>query len=209
MLSTLREAKLRGAAIVVLNPIEEAGLVRFRHPQHLEDLVGPGVALGDLHLKVRVGGDVAALAGIMKHLVERDDAAPGSAIDHAFLDEHAEGKEALCAHLRALSWEAIEEGCGLPPEELARAADVVQQAKGIIACWAMGITQHKHAVANVQQIANLLLLRGSIGRPGAGPCPVRGHSNVQGDRTMGVWEKVPRWIDALEREGSFLSLIHI
>ena len=93
----------------------------------------------------------------------------------------------------------------MPREELARAADVVQQAKGIIACWAMGITQHKHAVANVQQIANLLLLRGSIGRPGAGPCPVRGHSNVQGDRTMGVWEKVPRWIDALEREASFTA----
>ncbi len=205
MLTTLREAKLRGAAIVVLNPIEEAGLVRFRHPQHVEDLVGPGVALGDLHLKVRIGGDVAALAGIMKALVERDDASPGAALDHDFLQRHARGHEELAAHLRALSWGSIALGSGVAQAELERAADVAQQAKGIIACWAMGVTQHKHAVGTVQQIANLLLLRGAVGKPGAGPCPVRGHSNVQGDRTMGVWEKVPRWIDALEREAGFTA----
>ncbi|HEU4410083.1 MAG TPA: FdhF/YdeP family oxidoreductase [Polyangiaceae bacterium] len=205
MLTALQRAKRRGCFIITMNPLPEAGLKRFKHPQEVFDtLFGQGTALTDLFLQVRVGGDMAALRGIMKELIERDARAPGSAVDRAFARERADGLDELEASLASLSWAEIVEKSGLPREALARAADALAGADRIIACWAMGLTQHKHAVATIQDVVNLLLLRGAVGKPGAGACPVRGHSNVQGDRTMGIYEKPPAaFLDALKREVGF------
>ncbi len=205
MLTALQRAKRRGAFIVTLNPLPEAGSQRFKHPQEVFDtLFGRGTALTDLFVQVRVGGDMAALQGVMKELLERDARAPGSAVDRDFVREQTDGFDALAASLAALAWGEIVEKAGVPRELLARAADAVASTDRIIACWAMGLTQHKHAVATIQDVVNLLLLRGAIGKPGAGACPVRGHSNVQGDRTMGIYEKpAPAFLDALGREFGF------
>ncbi|MCU0683061.1 MAG: FdhF/YdeP family oxidoreductase [Polyangiaceae bacterium] len=205
MLTALQRAKRLGSTIVTLNPLPEAGSKRFRHPQEVFDtLFGPGTALTDLFLQVRVGGDMAALRGIMKELLERDARAPGSAVDGAFVREKADGFDAFAASMAQTSWDEIVEKGGVPREQLARAADLLASTDRIIACWAMGLTQHKHAVATIQDVVNLLLLRGAIGKRGAGACPVRGHSNVQGDRTMGIYEKPsPAFLDALKREFGF------
>ncbi|MEM6290983.1 MAG: FdhF/YdeP family oxidoreductase [Myxococcota bacterium] len=198
MLSALREAKLAGARIVAVNPLREAGLVRFKHPQKVGDVLGAGVALADVYLRVNVGGDIALLKGLMKALyaLERDN--PGSAFDQAFLDERTEGVQAVLDDLDATQWETIVEESGVARKEIEALAKEHANANSVIACWAMGITQHRHGVGNVQTIANLLLLGGHVGKPGAGLCPVRGHSNVQGDRTVGIWEKFPPWGPAME-----------
>ncbi len=193
MLSALREAKLAGAKIVAVNPLREAGLVRFKHPQMVGDMLGKGVALADTYLRVKLGGDIALLKGLMKALLALEEATPGTAFDREFLDAKTHGLDALLEDLAATSWEEIVERSGISRVELEALAKQHAAAKGVIACWAMGITQHRHGVGNVQMIANLLLLGGHIGRPGAGLCPVRGHSNVQGDRTVGIWEKFPAW----------------
>ena len=199
MLSTLRAAKRRGATIVTMNPVREAALLRFRHPQHPEEWVGRGTEISDLYLPVRIGGDLAVLTGIMKAMLEAERRAPGTVFDHAFIEAHTEGFDDLVAHLDAVPWQTILDQGGVPEDAIRAAAKIAIESKATIACWAMGITQHEHGVANVQTIVDFLLLRGMIGKPGAGACPVRGHSNVQGDRTMGIWEKPPPWIGALER----------
>lgn len=193
MLSALREAKLAGAKIVAVNPLREAGLVRFKHPQMVGDMVGKGVALADTYLRVKLGGDIALLKGLMKALLVLEEATPGSAFDRDFLDAKTDGLDSLLEDLKEASWDEIAEQSGISRSEIETLAKEHAAAKGVIACWAMGITQHRHGVGNVQMIANLLLLGGHIGRPGAGLCPVRGHSNVQGDRTVGIWEKFPAW----------------
>lgn len=198
MLSALREAKLAGAKIVAVNPLREAGLVRFKHPQMVGDMVGKGVALADTYLRVKLGGDIALLKGLMKALLVLEEAKPGSAFDREFLDAKTEGLDALLEDLAVASWDEIAEQSGISQSEIETLAKEHAAAKGVIACWAMGITQHRHGVGNVQMIANLLLLGGHIGRPGAGLCPVRGHSNVQGDRTVGIWEKFPAWGPKME-----------
>jgi molybdopterin-dependent oxidoreductase alpha subunit len=204
MLSTLQQAKRNGATIVAINPLAEAGLLRFKHPQEVRGVVGPGTALADLYLRVRVGGDVAVLQGIAKALLEREAASPGTVLDHAFLREHTHGFDAYARGIARTSWDGIVAAGGVPRAELERVADVLARAERTITCWGMGLTQHRNAVANIQEIVNLHLLRGQIGRPGAGLCPVRGHSNVQGDRTMGIWERPPaRFLDALAREFAF------
>ncbi|MDR6212629.1 FdhF/YdeP family oxidoreductase [Paracidovorax wautersii] len=198
MLGELREAHKRGARIASFNPLRERGLERFTDPQDkLQMVSGGSTPISTHYFQLRVGGDLAAVKGIMKHVIEAEDAR-GGVLDHAFIAEHTQGFEALAADLRAESWALLEQESGLSQEQLRAAGDVYLGAKRVIACWGMGITQHKHSVATIQAIVSLLMMRGNLGREGAGACPVRGHSNVQGDRTMGIWEKPPAaLLDAL------------
>ena len=211
MLSSLRAAKLAGAKMLAINPLKEVGLTAFvdPNPQHYGNLLaGPvtlvankATPLADMHLPVRIGGDMALLKGLMKTLLERERAEPGTIFDHDFIRSKTVGYDALIAEIDATSWDDIIESSGLSREQIDAAAEMVAASKSFITCWAMGVTQHEDAVATIQDIVNLHLLRGAIGRPGAGLCPVRGHSNVQGDRTMGIWEKMnPIFRENLERE---------
>ncbi|WOI45999.1 FdhF/YdeP family oxidoreductase [Acidovorax sp. BLS4] len=191
MLGELRAAHKRGAQIVSFNPLRERGLERFQDPQSKMEMATLGsTPISTHYFQLRVGGDLALVKGMMKHLIEIEDR-DGGVLDHAFIAEHTTGIDGLLADLRAESWPLLEEESGLPESQIRAAAEVYRNARSVIACWGMGITQHMHSVATIQMIVNWLLLRGNIGRPGAGPCPVRGHSNVQGDRTMGIWEKPP------------------
>jgi molybdopterin-dependent oxidoreductase alpha subunit len=199
MLVALQRAKRAGAKIIAINPLPEAGLMRFKNPQEIGGLLGPGTALADLFLQVRINGDAALLKGLMKMLIEQEDGQPGSALDLAFIRANTDGFEPLAAHLRELDWNELVEQSGISHEQIVEAAELLRRSDRIIACWAMGLTQHRNAVPTIQEIVNLLLLRGSIGKPGAGACPVRGHSNVQGDRTMGIWERPkPEFLDKLQ-----------
>lgn len=209
MLSALRTAKLRGAKIVTINPIREAGLLKFAHPQHPKDLITGGVELSDIVLQVKVGGDIAALKGIMKAMLEAERAAPEQVFDHHFIAAHTRGYRALIDDLDRTEWGALCHASGLSRSELEHAAEIAIASQATIACWAMGLTQHRHGVANVQTVINFLLLRGNMGRRGAGACPVRGHSNVQGDRTMGIWEHPPAWIDRLGDVFAFQPPKHV
>ncbi len=198
MLTALQAAKRAGAKIVAINPLKEAGLLAFKNPQELRGWLGSGTPLADLYLQVRIGGDQALLKGVMKALVAR------GAVDQAFVAEKTEGFEEFATSLDHVSWEQITTQSGIAREAIDQLTELVAANERIIACWAMGLTQHKHAVATIQELVNLLLLRGSIGKPGAGLCPVRGHSNVQGDRTMGIFERPAAWfLDALEKEFGF------
>ncbi|MDB5849887.1 MAG: CbbBc protein, partial [Rhodoferax sp.] len=191
MLGELRAAHKRGAKIVSFNPLRERGLERFADPQDkLEMATMRSTEISTHYYQLRVGGDLAAVKGMMKHVIERDDRGD-QLLDLAFIAEHTTGFASLAADLRAESWTVIEEESGLSEAQIRAAGDVYAKAERSILCWGMGITQHRDSVATIQMLVNLLLLRGNIGRPGAGPCPVRGHSNVQGDRTMGIWEKPP------------------
>ena len=178
MLATLQKAAGRGCNIVSINPLPEAGTTRFIHPQEFTTWLGQGTPLATLFLPVKINGDVALLKGIMKELLEREDQQPGTILDTTFIQQHTDGFENFAAALRQVSWDDIVEGSGIPWEDIHKAVDIVINAKTIICTWAMGMTQHKNAVANMQEIINFLLLRGNIGRTGAGACPVRGHSNV-------------------------------
>lgn len=205
MLTELQAARQRGAKIVSLNPLRERALVEFAHPKHpWETLSGRGTPISTHYLQVLVGGDLAALTGIAKAVLAAEDARPGTVLDRAFIDEHTSGVDEYRAAVDAASWEQIERESGLGRATLEDAARVYIEADAVIACWAMGLTQHKHAVATIQQITNLLLLRGNLGREGAGACPVRGHSNVQGDRTVGITEQpAPAFLDRLGAEFGF------
>lgn len=204
MLATLQAARRRGARIVAINPLRERGLVRFAHPQEPLALLSGGTPIANLYLQVRVGGDVALLKGIMKEVLEAEARAPGRVLDWDFLRAHTTGFDAFRSALERQPWEPLLEQSGLSREQMRSAAEVYVEAGSSIVCWAMGLTQHRHAVANVQEIVNLLLLRGNLGRPGAGPCPVRGHSNVQGDRTVGITEKPrPAFLERLGLEFGF------
>lgn len=191
MLGELRAAHLRGARIVSFNPLRERGLERFADPQSkLEMATFGSTPISTHYFQLRVGGDLPAVKGIMKHVLEQEETR-GGVLDHVFIAEHTTGFDALANSLRAESWTLLEEESGLTQAQMRAAGDVYIGADRVIACWGMGITQHKYAVNTIQAIVSLLLMRGNIGRPGAGPCPVRGHSNVQGDRTMGIWERPP------------------
>ena len=194
MLGTLREVSLRGAPIVVLNPLPERGLERFTSPQDpAEMLTGRSVPIASTYFKPKIGGDVAVFKGIMKALLDADaaDIAAGGPglLDRSFIAEHTRGFEALAADLQGTSWDDIEDHSGLARADIESVAAIYARAERVIVCYGMGLTQHRHGIENVQQLANLLLLRGNIGKPGAGICPLRGHSNVQGDRTVGITEK--------------------
>jgi molybdopterin-dependent oxidoreductase alpha subunit len=198
MLTALEEAKRRGAKIVAINPLPEAGLIRFKNPQAVRGLVGKGTKLADRFLQIRVNGDLALFAGVNRVLIDKD------ALDHDFIDQYCDGFDEAREAWTKLDWAAIERFSGLSRPAIEEFAADVMDAKSIIVCWAMGLTQHKNAVATLREIVNFLLLRGNIGRPGAGPSPIRGHSNVQGDRTMGIYEKMPdAFLDKLRDEFGF------
>ncbi|HTA65549.1 MAG TPA: FdhF/YdeP family oxidoreductase, partial [Xanthomonadaceae bacterium] len=180
----LRSAARRGCRILAFNPLRERGLERFTSPQSpTEMLTGSSTRLASLYYQPKIGGDLAAIKGIAKSVVEAD------ALDRKFIAQYTRGFDAFADDLRATSWDAIERESGLTRAQIEGAADVYRESKATIFCWGMGITQHRRSVATIQMLLNLLLLRGNIGKPGAGPCPVRGHSNVQGDRTMGIYEQ--------------------
>ena len=215
MLSALQIAKRNGAKIISVNPLIEAGLNHFKNPQDfmnplraLGALLGDGTQITDVFLQVRVDGDMALLRGIMKHLFEAEDANPGQVVDRPFIAEFTEGFESFEQNIRNTSWEEIEEISGISRVQLLEAANLLARKQKIITCWAMGVTQQRQGVQTIQEIVNLHLMKGAIGKPGAGTCPVRGHSNVQGDRTMGVWEKMPKgFLESLGKEFGFTSPI--
>ena len=182
MLTALRDAKRSGAQILHINPLPEAGLSKFKHPQDYMKGDFATTSLSDLHLQVRIGGDAALLKGLMKVQLERD------AFDSAFIREKTRGFEELVTNLLSVSWERIIADSGVSKEQIVQAGEMLAASSATIACWAMGLTQHRNAVAVIQELVNLLLMNGHVGRKGAGFCPVRGHSNVQGDRTVGIWE---------------------
>ncbi|WP_226703058.1 FdhF/YdeP family oxidoreductase [Microbulbifer elongatus] len=205
MLEPLSEAVARGAQVVVLNPLRERGLERFQAPQDpVQMLTGGETPLNTAYLRPALGGDMAAIRGIAKFLFEWEEGAEqGNAdnglLDLAFIREHCTGFDEYKAQVAATGWDEIQAFSGLDKDELERAAHIYCRSNATIICWAMGITQHRHSVATIQEITNLQLMRGQIGLPGAGLCPVRGHSNVQGDRTMGIDDSPPAWLlDALE-----------
>jgi molybdopterin-dependent oxidoreductase alpha subunit len=214
MMSSLEDAKRAGAKMIAINPLPEAGLLNFvnPNPQHYSNILKFPIALlanksthfADLHLPLRIGGDMAVLKGMMKAMLERERAVPGTIFDHEFIATRTEGYDQLIASLDETSWDVILAESGLKREQLTEAAEMFIDAERVITCWAMGLTQHKTSVGTIQDVVNLHLLRGQIGKPGAGLCPVRGHSNVQGDRTMGIWEKVnDKFFSELEREFGF------
>ncbi len=200
MLGELRRAAKRGCRIVVFNPLRERGLERFTDPQSPAEMLGGGsTAIATHYFQPRIGGDLAVVTGIAKVVLER-----GDALDRAFIDAHTLGFDAFAEHLRATGWDAIERESGLSRAQIEQAAGVYIDSRATIACWGMGLTQHRRSVATIQSLVALLLMRGNIGKPGAGPCPVRGHSNVQGDRTMGIYEKPSEsFLDALGAEFGF------
>ncbi|MFJ8161461.1 FdhF/YdeP family oxidoreductase [Streptomyces sp. NPDC096136] len=195
MLSALEKAKTAGAKIISVNPLPEAGTERFKNPQTPLGMLR-GTALTDLFLQIRIGGDQALFRLLNKLVIATD-----GAVDQDFVREHTHGYEAFAAAAAEADWDETLKATGLTRPEIERALAMVLASRRTIVCWAMGLTQHKHAVATIREVVNLLLLRGAIGRPGAGVCPVRGHSNVQGDRTMGIFERpAPAFLDALDRE---------
>lgn len=204
MLSALQKAKENGAIIISVNPLPETGLISFSNPQTVKGFLGIKAALTDIFLQVKLNGDMALLLAIEKLLLEAEEAEPGTVFDPEFIRDRTEGFAPLVAHLKSLNLEELSEQCGISSEQIWQTVEAIKYKKKIIACWAMGLTQHKNAVDTIKEVVNLLLLKGSIGKPGAGTCPVRGHSNVQGDRTMGIYEKPPQaFLDSLQRVYGF------
>jgi molybdopterin-dependent oxidoreductase alpha subunit len=204
MLTELQKAARNGCRIVSVNPLIEPGLMRFKNPQEPLHLLAPGTKMACLFLPVRINGDVALLKGIMREMLDEDQRSGGKVLAHDFIEHHTEGFEEFARDLREESWDRIIESSGLSREQIRDAAGIAIHSERMICSWAMGVTQHKNGVANVQSIVNFALLRGQIGRRGAGICPVRGHSNVQGDRTVGIWEKMsPEFLHALGKEFKF------
>ena len=204
MLSVLEAAAARGCHIVSINPLRELGLVRFAHPQHPRDLISGGTTIAKLFLPVRIGGDVALLKGIMKEVLEAESRRPGTVLDQDFIDQHTSGFADLVRSVEQATWDEIVERSGVERRLIHQAAEIYIKSKRTIACWAMGLTQHRNGVENIQEVVNLLLLKGNMGRPGSGVCPVRGHSNVQGDRTMGIHERPsPAFLDTLAQTFKF------
>ncbi|WP_416173070.1 FdhF/YdeP family oxidoreductase [Cryobacterium sp. 5B3] len=189
MLSALKECKDSGGKVVAVNPLPEAGLFNFRDPQSVSGLIGDGTALADEYLQIKVGGDLALFQALGHLLLEEEKRVPGSVVDQAFVDANTQGIEEYRAARGEIDWEETEKATGLSRLQIAVVASMLVASKATIICWALGLTQQPHSVNTLKEIINLLLLQGNFGKPGAGACPVRGHSNVQGDRTMGVWEK--------------------
>jgi molybdopterin-dependent oxidoreductase alpha subunit len=210
MLHALQGARQRDVPIITFNPLRERGLVSFANPLSVREMTtGSETVISTQYHQVKVGGDIAAITGLCKAVIAADDAAQASGkpriVDFDFIAEHTHGFDDFCAYLRAQSWAAIESESGLAQQSLESAASEYARAHAVLGIYGMGITQHRRGVAAVQMISNLLLLRGNIGKPGAGICPVRGHSNVQGQRTVGITEKpelAP--LEALQRRYGFV-----
>ncbi|MGW4230695.1 FdhF/YdeP family oxidoreductase [Streptomyces sp. NPDC004980] len=203
MLSALEQAKASGAKIISVNPLPEAGMERFKNPQTARGML-KGAALNDLFLQIRIGGDQALFRLLNKMILETE-----GAVDTAFVAEHTHGYEKFAEAARTADWAGTLAATGLEREAIEQALAMVLASKRTVVCWAMGLTQHKHSVPTIREVVNFLLLRGNIGRPGAGVCPVRGHSNVQGDRTMGIFERPSAaFLDALDQEFGITSPRH-
>ena len=204
MLSALGETKKRGGKIITINPLPEVGLMRYNDPQNPIKWIGKGQKLTDVFLQVKINGDVALLKIILKLLWQKEQETPGAIFDHEFIKTNTTGYEDFITDVETYSIEKLIPQTGIDFKIIEEAATLIAQKKKIIICWAMGLTQHKNSVDNIRELVNLLLLKGSIGKQGAGTCPVRGHSNVQGDRTMGIWEKPKEaFLDNLEKEFNF------
>ncbi|MCK0147733.1 FdhF/YdeP family oxidoreductase [Arenibacter sp. F26102] len=204
MLSALKKAKENGATIISINPIIETGLLNFNNPQEIKGALGIKTKLTDIYLQVKINGDMALLQALVKLMLVEEDKRPGTVFDISFIEEKTQGFEDYLTHIRTLDINKLVAESGIPLETLETVARILSTKNKIIACWAMGLTQHKNSVNTIKEIVNLLLLKGSIGKPGAGTCPVRGHSNVQGDRTMGIYEKPPKsFLDSLEKVFQF------
>ncbi|WP_394551590.1 FdhF/YdeP family oxidoreductase [Agromyces sp. MMS24-JH15] len=204
MLTALEETKRNGGSIVAVNPLPEAGLIRYKNPQKVRGLLGKGTAIADRLLQIRSGGDMALLQAVSKRVLQAEADAPGTVLDRDFIDRHTAGFEAFAAGLADLDDDEVLRATGLELEEVDDLAARYLAADRVIITWAMGLTQQRKGVDTIKEVVNLLLLRGNIGRPGAGASPIRGHSNVQGDRTMGIWEKMPEsFMAALGREFAF------
>jgi molybdopterin-dependent oxidoreductase alpha subunit len=200
MLSSLEKAKLAGATIVAINPLAEAGLLRFKNPQRRDGITGSGTELADDYLQIRINGDLAFFKAT-NHLLLADG---DQHIDREFIDRYTTGFDEFAAEASEFDWDAFRAATGFERDVAEKFAQQVRDADNIIVCWAMGLTQHANSVATIREVVNFLLIRGNIGRPGAGVCPVRGHSNVQGDRTMGIYEKPSMtFLDALSTEFGF------
>lgn len=205
MLSALQKAKENGATIISVNPLPETGLISFANPQEVKGALGIKARLTDIFLQVKINGDMALLKAIGSLLLQAEEQNPGSVFDHEFIKSNTLGYDEYIASLKKHNnIDQLAEACGISVEQIKQTAEVLKNKKKIIACWAMGLTQHKNAVATIREVVNLLLVKGSIGKPGAGTCPVRGHSNVQGDRTMGIFEKPPKaLLESIERTYGF------
>ena len=206
MLSALQSAKKHGAKIIHINPLPEAGLVAFKNPQKLNGWIGSSKdnALSDLFLQVKINGDMAVLKGVLKLMAEQDAQSAQKVFDYDFIQQYTVGFEAFLEDIKQVDLEECIRQSGIAQALLQQMADLLSKHDKIIVCWAMGLTQHENGVGAIQQVVNLLLAKGSIGKPGAGTCPVRGHSNVQGDRTMGIWEKPPqKFLDSLAKNFDF------
>jgi molybdopterin-dependent oxidoreductase alpha subunit len=209
MLDNLQKAKKNGAKIIAINPLKEAGLLGFNNPQQVKGIVDSALNKGatkmaDLFLQVKINGDMAALQAIEKLLLEAEAGAPGTVLDQDFIHRHTVGFDGLRTHLAEQSLESLAGDAGVAVELLRAAAEMMKDKKKIMICWAMGITQHKNGVDTIKEMVNLILIKGALGKPGAGLCPVRGHSNVQGNRTMMIWEKPPAWyLDKLKEVFGF------
>ncbi|MCF6405911.1 FdhF/YdeP family oxidoreductase [Chitinophaga filiformis] len=189
MLTALQKAKANGASIISVNPLPETGLLNFLNPQTVKGILHISTHLTDLFLQVKINGDMALLQAIALLLLEEEDRQPGSVFDREFIKNNTSGFEEYIRHIRQQQLEKLADACGISLEQIRQAASMLMHKKKIVACWAMGLTQHKNAVDTIKEVVNLLLVKGSIGKEGAGTCPVRGHSNVQGDRTMGIYEQ--------------------
>ena len=192
MLTTLEKAKRKGAKIIAINPLREAGMIAFKNPQDVKDLLTGATPLADYYLQVKINQDLPLLKCILKLLIEADKKSDGQVFDYQFINENTEGYEALMKSLIDYSIGELSEQSGVKLSQIQEVVDLLGVKNRIIVCWAMGLTQHKNSVITIQEVVNLLLLKGSIGKEGAGTCPVRGHSNVQGDRTVGIYEKPPQ-----------------
>jgi len=195
MLTALRDAKRSGASVISINPLMETGMIRFKHPQNPLEVLGRGTSITDEHMRIRVNGDQALFRGFAKTIISNND------VDEVFVETHTDGYDGYSTEVLGSSMTEISEICGIEESEIERVGCLIGKSKSTICCWAMGVTQHKNSVATIQEITNVLLLGGHIGREGAGVCPVRGHSNVQGDRTVGInHDPSKRFLASLNRE---------
>jgi molybdopterin-dependent oxidoreductase alpha subunit len=209
MLSTLQKARERGATIIAINPLREVGLERFIHPQRLGSMLSNRPSPISTHyLQPLIGGDLALITGVLKALLEAEEFS-GDVLDRVFIDEHTTGFDLISERVQASDWQHIETESGIERAAIEQLAGIIAKANGVIACWAMGLTQQRHAVPTLQQLSNVLLARGMVGKKGAGLCPVRGHSNVQGDRTMGIYERPSdAFLDRLDEHFGITSPRH-
>jgi molybdopterin-dependent oxidoreductase alpha subunit len=206
MLTSLEQTVLNGGKIVSVNPLLETGVKAFAHPQKVSGILGQATPLQSVHVPVRINGDLPFIKGLLKCVLEAEEANLGTIVDQTFIAEHTAGYATMIAELAAVSWTEITDQSGVTESQIREAAAVFIEAKECISCWAMGLTQHHNAVETIRELVNLHLLTGKVGRPRSGLCPVRGHSNVQGDRTMGIWERPPTaFLEKLDKEFGFTA----